>query len=518
MSEAGTPEARLLHEASSVLPLLADRHPDLALRLGRGLAAHVPLARLLAGLQRLARRRPADVADLLLGSPDSVCLSLDPVAPRLDLPRLQALLERRPGVLAQPHLWFRRLPAPIRPALFSALERHWRDAQGCTSPLIVAWLPGGLRRTEALRNLHLPALAMRPEQRLPYAAFLPWDEALVVLDPWLKHPEGELRGLALQTLAGTVRYERARLGDLLTFLPRKHEQDPVRGRMLAGLAQLPPGAWRAEYLEALGQILRDALSAADLSAVTAGHAERLVVSLLRFHPDWAADWLATLVRERGHIHLGDLQDHLNASDVRRIAPALLPVLRSWQNRERQGQMISFAQSLGRRIPAFDGLADLLEHEVEVSRTQWLAEHTLGLLAQHCKDRLPTLVPHLIKDDPSLGDQAGDLSVPAPSAAGSAHTLPGPASLQGTVQHGPDTLRSPPAAQLLPLDARATIHVPADPARSGLSEQGSTRHADGALRPRTVGGVAGRGRHAFGPPRRRRAAGRTGGRPADAGPA
>src|SRR5262249_57237314 len=125
--------------------------------------------------------------------------------------------------------------------------------------------------------------ATRPEQRLPYAAFLPWEEALAILDPWLKHPEGELRGLSLQTLAGVVRYERQRLADLLALVrARKHEQDPVRCRMLAGLADLPPGAWREEHLEALGVVLRDALSAADLSAATASHAEGLAGRLLAF--------------------------------------------------------------------------------------------------------------------------------------------------------------------------------------------------------------------------------------------
>jgi hypothetical protein len=406
LRKAATPDARLVQEADAVLNLLAARRPELALDLARALAMHVPLTRILAGLYLLSRRRPSEVADLLLDSSDSVRLSLDRVARRLDPQRLQALLERRPGTLVQPQLWFRRLPPASRASVFRALERCWRNSEGCVSPLLVASLPGPLRQQEARRNLGLPALATRPEQRLPYAAFLPWDEALAVLDPWLKHPEGELRALAIQTLAGSTRYERSRLGDLLKFATaRKHEQDPVRCRMLAGLADLPPGAWRVEHLEALGQVLRDALSASDLSAATAAHAQRLVVALLPFHPDWSAEWIATLVRERGEVNVGNLQDRLNDDDVRRIAPALLPVLRSWRNRERQAQLATFAQCVGRRIPAFEGLAELLEREVLITRTQWSADYILILLAKQCRERIHSLVPRLLEKDKSWATRA-----------------------------------------------------------------------------------------------------------------
>jgi hypothetical protein len=401
-----SPGPRLLHEAGLVLAALASRAPDSALGLATALAAHLPLGRLLPGLQTLAARRPAGVVDLLLASADAVELSFDDVAHRLDLARLEALLRQRPAALESLGFVFHTLRPAIRAGLFSAFPHRWRDAEGCTELSLVAELPAPLRRDEAFRNLGLPALATRPEERLPYAGCLGWDEARAVLDPWLKHPEGDLRGLAFETLAGTVRYERGRLADLLALaVARKNEQDPVRCRMLAGLSKLPPGSWRPEHLEPLGRVIRDALSASDLSALTARYAEHLVVALLPFHPAWAAEWLGTLARERGHIHLGDLEDRLNEADVRRIAPFLLPVLRSWQNRERQGHLIAFAQSLGRRLPVFLGLVEILEKEVQVLRTSWLAETILALFAAHCKGRLADLVPKLVKADPSWATRA-----------------------------------------------------------------------------------------------------------------
>src|SRR5262249_18295626 len=154
------------------------------------------------------------------------------------------------------------------------------------------------RELEGRRHLQLPALATRPVVRLAYAAFVTWEEARRAVDPFLNHPEAELRSAALQALTGAVRFERSRLGELLALLRgRRHEPDPVRSAMFRGLAELPPGIWKAEHLEDLGQVLRDALSAADLSYATASQAQGIIVALLPFHPDWSAGWLVTLVRE-----------------------------------------------------------------------------------------------------------------------------------------------------------------------------------------------------------------------------
>ncbi len=401
LSRAESPDGRLVHEATTVLGALAARAPDLALDLARALVAHLPLSRLNAALDVLGRRRPTAVADLLLASTDDVPVRLDRTAHRLDAPRLRALLERRPASLAQPLVWFRRLPPADRADVFAVAAAGWRDDEGCIAVPLLAHLPGLLRQAEARRHLVLPALATRPAQRLPYAGLVPWEEARAALEPWLNHPDAELRGVALQTLAATVRYERPRLGDLLAlFHARRHEQDPVRCSMVGGLADLPRGAWGAAHLEALGEVLSDALSAADLSAGTAGRAERLVVALLPLHPVWATQWLATLVQERGHVHLGDLQDRLREEDVCRLAPALLPVLKAWRTRERQGHVAAVAASLGRRLPAFEGLVDLLEGEVQATRTQWAAEYTLTLLVRHCEARAAALIPRLVKSDPS----------------------------------------------------------------------------------------------------------------------
>src|SRR5262249_53823989 len=160
-------------------------------------------------------------------------------------------------------------------------------------------------------------------------------------------PDAELRAAAVAALVGTVRYERARAAELLEFLlARKNEQDPVRCALMTALAELPPKLWQGQHLEALGGIIRQALDATDIPYPTANAAGHLVVAVLPFHAEWAVSWLATLVKERGQIDLGGLEDRLTGADTRRIAPVLLPVLRSWNTRERNQQLIFAAQSLG----------------------------------------------------------------------------------------------------------------------------------------------------------------------------
>lgn len=392
-------DARLLWEANTVLEILAKRHPDQGVKLAQLLAPHGPIHA--SALSRLGQRRPAAIADLVLASEGPQNVSLASAAHRLDNCRLLSLLERQPNTLTPPQVWFRRLPRDQREAVFLHSGLQWRDKDGCVDGQLLRHLPAKARETEGRRHLELPVLATRPLVRLQYAALVPWAEARRAVDPFLNHPEAELRSAAMQALIGVARFDRPRLAEVLTLVRgRKHEQDPVRGVMLTALAQLPPGIWKADHLDDLGQVLRDALSAADLSHMTVAFAQEIVVRLLPFHPDWSAEWLATLVRERGQIHLGFLEQLLTDADVRRIAPALTPVLKAWQTREREGQLVQLGQCLGRRIRAFDALLEIFRRMLRETRTQWVAAAIVQIIAQHQRKELKELAPALVAEDPS----------------------------------------------------------------------------------------------------------------------
>ena len=384
-------------------PATCRRAARRALRLVTALARRFRSGRI--ALDPLYRRRPAEVADLILGTEDALALDLGPVARRLDDARLLALLERRPGAGRPGPL----VPAAARRAacaVFAAVGRSWRDAEGRLLPELARALPRDLREAEGSRHLALPALATRPAERFAYASLLPWVEARRALDPWIGHPEGALRASALAALAVPSGSTVATLGEYLALAQaRRNEQDPVRLAMISALAGLPPSCLEAEHLEDLGRVLRAALDAADLSHATAGAAVQLVLRLLPRHAAWAAVWMETLVREHGPWRLYGLEDRLTADDLRRLLPALAPVLAAWQTRERESQLLALATALGRRLRAFDALRDLLEHVLRETRTQWVATTALALLARHDRTRLATLIPALVAEDPSWATQA-----------------------------------------------------------------------------------------------------------------
>ncbi|HTU89865.1 MAG TPA: hypothetical protein VMF69_07200 [Gemmataceae bacterium] len=406
MGASPDPDARLIWEANTALMILAKQFPDQGVEAARLLLRHGVTPR--ASLELLARYRPLEIADLILGSDVSSTVDLSAVAHRLDNRRLLALLDRGRVSLAALGVWwwFRKLPWHRREEIYRHCDRLLRDKDGCVEEQLLRCLPRLQRVAEGRRHLKLPALEALPQLRLKYAAFLPWEEARRVAEPFLNHPEADLRSAALQALIDVVRFDRDRRGDLLALLRgRRHEQDPVRCTMLSGLAQLPPSLWKADDLHELGQILRDALSAADLSSATASHAQALVVALLPFHPDWSSEWMVTLVRERGQLHLGSLEQRLTDAEVRRIAPALAPVLKAWQTREREVHLVVLGQCLGRRLRAFDALMAIFRRMLRQTRTQWVAGAILQFIAQHKRAELKTLVPELLRKDPSWITQA-----------------------------------------------------------------------------------------------------------------
>ena len=396
------PDARLLYHVNAVLPTLAERQPDHALTLVRELLRHESPARMY--LQAVAQRRPNEVVELLLAHEDGAATRLDSsqFAHRLAEARLLAVLHYRPAFLANREAWLRRVAPPVRRAAFGVAGNGWRSADGVVPATVIALLPSELREAEARRHLALPALATRPALRLPYATFLPWDEARAVLDPFVRNPDAELRTMALAAQLGVARYHRAQLPAVLALVrARANEQDPVRQAMLTALASLPPARWQGIHLEELSQIIRDALNAADLSPATARAVELLVVALVPFRPEWAAAWLGELAKARGQVYFASLGDRLTDADVRRIAPALLPVLQAWATRERESLLVQAARSLGRRLRVFKELADLLERVLATTRQEYVASQILQLLALHQPARFTRLIPALLASDPSV---------------------------------------------------------------------------------------------------------------------
>jgi HEAT repeat protein len=391
-------DQRLILLVNTVLPILTRIQPDLALELVRTMVALVPLAQL--DVQILAQRRPDEIMDLMVQSGEQSRIRFQAATlHKLENERLLTLFTRYPDTVSTSS--FPRLKPAQRLMLYQTCARGWRDSEGVLSYDSVSALPTAQREQEARRHLALPTLMTSPLQRLRYAAFLPWDEALTLLDNTLRSPDADLRAVSLSALITAVRYQSAHLADALRLVvQRRYEQDPVRRAMLAALAALPYGRWSSEQLADLTQIMQDAFNATDLSSVTAQSIELLVVRLLPFHPEWSASQLALVYKNRGRVGLNHLDRYITDTAIRRIVPALLPVLTLWQAREHEIQLVGLAHALGKRLRFFPELVDLLVPLLYQTRSSWVGDSILSLLYAHWPERLTTVVPTMLERDKS----------------------------------------------------------------------------------------------------------------------
>lgn len=370
--------------ASSVLSLI-ERHD---LRPGGAPFAASAATLTPVELGRLVHRDPT-----LLGRADALLESLSPV-------QLAAVLDAWCDVLKNHPTWgFALLGKLDEPRRLAAWER-WsvaaRNADGIVTSATVAGLPEDLREREARRHIHeVIALGTRPLERLVYARYLPWDEAVATIKAFLGHPEGGVRGLALDTMLAIpgLRPAEPALTDkaLALVTARKHEQDPVRMAMLRALLAWPRGVWRKDHAPTLAQIFRDTLDAGDLSHGTAIAAESLLVRTFHLDPVAGATWLGTFLKERGNIYDARLGAHLTDDDIRAAAPQLLAIARLWSTQERVHNLVALATSLGARLGLVVGLADLLADVLRTTPWSGTACSILVLFAEHDVPRLEKLL-------------------------------------------------------------------------------------------------------------------------------
>ncbi len=390
---------RFVSYFNTVVSKVAELYPDRTLTLTQNLVSHPSFEDL--SFQELVYYHPLEVAKLVLQLEDRITIDLNSVAHKLPQDILIDLINQQEHTVNNHSYWLPKLKPEQRAAVYEHCHRGWRDIYGCLSINLIKLFPTAIREKEARYHLELPDLVTRPSKRLPYAALLPWDETRAIIQPYLKNPDADLRILALKTIIDTTRYYRTRLSELLKIIrDRNKEQDPVRNAMLDGLANLPPSIWKQEHLTELGEILTDTLKAANLSATTASHAQRIVISILPFHPQWSAEWLTKLVQARGRINFYNLESRLNNSQVKQLAPILLPVFQSWETREREWNIIEAAASFGKRLEVFDGLVDILARVLHNTPDKWNAARILNILSEYRRDRCAFLIPQLLQQDKS----------------------------------------------------------------------------------------------------------------------
>lgn len=391
---------RLIWQVNAVIARIANFSMPRAAQLLHVIRRSVPLARL--ALQPLIEGFPALVAELLLESEDQTVLDLSSVAHRLALEQVLALQAQHPSALRQLEGRCSTFAPSKRAELFAAGRATWADGNGLFAVQTLRSLPRALREAEARRHLAHPALSVGT-LRLPYAALLGFGAARALLDPSIKHPNAEFRTVAAGALIRAARHGGS-YSDALEFVSlRKNEQDPVRVELLTALGELPSAAWRSDQLELLRQVLQDALNAADLSAQSASAAEKIVVRLLPFHPVWAAQWIALLVKERGQLNLYNIGQWITDAEAKIIGAALLPVVKSWAKRERESQLNGLLSAFGARLKVLPAFLELAEGMAKTSLRA--ATRALQIIATYDIPRFNRLVPQLLTADKSWATQA-----------------------------------------------------------------------------------------------------------------
>jgi hypothetical protein len=390
-------DARLTWLVNAVLPHLTQCNPQRALSLVRTMMTSTSLTRL--AIQGLLNRLPNDTSELLLQSDDNPRLSLQNHTQLLTPSLLFAMHDQHRDVIGWGGRWLKHYPPEARAAIY---ERIVKFDVAPVNPAALQWIPTNLRVREARRHLIMVSLAGDAAQRLQYAGFLPWAEAREVLDETIRHPKPDVRMIGIAALIHSARFDRSRRNDVLEFVrERKFEQDPVRVVMLNALNQLPPAAWESTHLEPLGQILRDALDAADLSNSSVYAIQQLVRNLLPFQPDWASPWIETISRERHQVHLHGIEPRLSKTALQQLSA---PLEQSCQRlmKSRRDHLVLIAMALGCHVRKLPWLLELLE-TISQDKTG-LTSAALNVIKQHDPQRFARSVPKLIKADPSWGTQ------------------------------------------------------------------------------------------------------------------
>jgi len=394
-------DLQLVACANGVLPILSQKEPDLALALVETLVRTVPLSRL--DLAALLAQRPVQLADLLLQATDDPGeVDFSAIAHKLDDRRLLALQKKYPTRFAmyQPHWWFHRIPLERRVMLYAVFVPTWRDhyLAGRLPTGVVALLPRPQRQQEGRRLLALPVLATRPEERLVYAAFLPWEEARHVLTPYLHDPGEKVRTVALQALVRLARYERAHLPEVLEIVcAHLHEPDPVCSAMLTSLSELPRSIWRREHLANMERVIQGVGNRFDSLSTSVGALLLLIAQFLACAPQWSAIQFALAAQARGlTFPYGCIDHRLSDADIRQLGPALRPVLTTWAERGDEETFRALLPVFGTRVRVFEELLDALELLFNHNPSFEFGNEILSTLIAYRPARAAQLIPTLLQ--------------------------------------------------------------------------------------------------------------------------
>jgi hypothetical protein len=402
--EASGSDQRLVNDVNALLPALIRVDAGGALALVIALRRTTPLKEIkLRNLQLLVKAAPKEMAELIWAERGKINGPFSAIVPWLSSEQIVTLYDERESIIGWRFIWSRYLTPEQRLAVYADGWKQFAEDDELADS-IGALLPGERREQEARK--HMARLRSDPEDQRAYIKFFPWDEALALLEPLLHDSDTSLRQEALQTLIEVVKYRRSRLTDALALLRTyRAEYDSVRRAFLESLGALPPGIWREEHLADLREIIRHGLNDAGLSPETLHVITNLSLKLLPVQLDWAAEQLATVLRERGLAvpkGRGNNRFPANLSDeqVQRLLLGLLPILQTWLEREKEDEILKVVEWFVRYRSAFEQLLPLLIDVLQQTHSRETAETIFGIIARQRFQSFHTLIPTLLEEDQS----------------------------------------------------------------------------------------------------------------------
>jgi hypothetical protein len=351
----------------------------------------------------LERRRPCEVVKLVIERGIKDFKFKAELLQNATVEQLLVLQKLNPGTLTKDN--FKLLKREQRIAVFQKMNILWRDSDGALPLAVVNALPFEDKMNEARKHIQFPAFETEPTKRIPYAALLPWDEAMLLQQPFIRSNNADIRSRALNTQIKAVTRQPSSLCSALNLLlNRRNEQDPVRYQCLLALAEVPVRMWREEHLDIITHITRDALNAPDLSRQSVYALLNVTTKILLCDSKWASAQLALIIGERQqappHIVLPsgspvkDIMSDLGDA----LSPLLDKLLRTPEN---GGLVVSIIAALQVRdyLNYIPPLVEKLEWILENTNSLYLASSALNILFTSQPQRLPVLIPRLVHADP-----------------------------------------------------------------------------------------------------------------------
>jgi hypothetical protein len=287
---------------------------------------------------------------------------------------------------------FLRVVPPSRRAAVYAGVVGQRDPTLSQVPIaLLDELPADARAAEAERLLALRRVDGDAGVRLAVTARLPWSRAVEPLREATRRATAEERAEGYDVLvrAAAVSRDRGAFAEMLGSLNRlRNEQDPVRARAFAALAQVPPWLYRPAEAPDLLKLMTDAVAARDCSWLTQSHVRTLIARLVRQGAlsrqpelvDTALEALTRLGDKRPSMNLYALDRELPRGGEHRVFAALRSRLEADARLGRFEVTLALATGLRRRAWEMRELQALLDraraakddHVVRQAIQLWLA--------------------------------------------------------------------------------------------------------------------------------------------------